>query len=176
MGSLFGGAAGGGKSNPADWDQIKQLMELTADLNRYGQHGMFTSTDWTEGEDGRWTQTQSANPALQAGVDQLMQSMSSPAQQWSAPSQFNEMLDAKMANQMGRQGILNEGQQRQPQDFGQQVAQQPGRQQTPWNTPPPQQGSMIPPGAGQGQQIPQQQPQVNPQQQQQVQQEWDEYA
>jgi hypothetical protein len=155
---LFGGAAGGGKSNEADWDQIMKLMEMSADLNRYAQHGLFTNVDWAENPDGTWTQSQSVNPALQAGVDNLMAQMSSPISNYESPAQFSQMLDAKMANQMGRQGILEQGAQQPVTPFGQPSAQRPGLQPNPFTTGPPQgAAAMLPPGAGQPQQGPPQQ-------------------
>jgi len=149
MGGLLGGQSGGkGKSNQADWGQIERLMELQADLNRYGQQGLFTSSDWTENPDGTWDQSTSVNPAMQGAMDTLMSRASGPQEQYSSPAQFSQMLDAKMANQMGRQNLLQPGAEPQPQTgFGTPAAEQDRGLGGAFTTPPPGAGG-PPPGAG----------------------------
>lgn len=167
MGSLFGGMmGGGGKSQQADWGQIEKLMNMQADLNRYDQYGLFTNMDWTENPDGTWDQKMSANPEMAGAMSNLMQAASGPREQYQSPPQFSQMLDAKMANQMGRQDILQPGAAPQPQTpFGPPSAERPGmpQQQPPQSFGPPQpppgqppQGG-PPPGAGAGGPPPQQQ-------------------
>jgi hypothetical protein len=124
--TLFGGSVSGGK---VDWDELRKMMEYQADLNRYTDVGLFGGSEWEEGEDGQWTRRQTINPALQSGLDRIMGrtapgGMGDP---YSAPSQFSQLLDAKMANQMQRHGIGQGGAAPDPSVYGPPSASQPGR-------------------------------------------------
>lgn len=99
--SYFGSKKKGGKVN---WDQIEKLMKLDADLNRTNRQGLFTGWQWDE--DGK-TQTQTLNPMMMPGYMRLMgRSMGGGFDEYESPEQFNSMLDASMANYMGRQNLL----------------------------------------------------------------------
>ena len=147
MGALFGGSSGGkGTSNQADWGQIERLMDLEMRANRFDDTGIFQGTSWQEGDDGKWQRTTAVNEALQPGIEAMMNRMSNPQDQYAMPDQMSQMLDAKMANQMGRQGLLEEGAEPQPQTgFGTPAAQQPGRGQQEWNPGPGQMAEQPPP-------------------------------
>jgi hypothetical protein len=55
---------GGGKP---DWKSIEKLMTLDAEQNRTDRHGMFSNWDWTQDEEGRWTQTNTPASGFGAG-------------------------------------------------------------------------------------------------------------
>lgn len=94
----------GGDSNSADWDQIAKLMGLTKDINRFDQQGLFTDTTWDADKN---VQTTGLAPGMENAFTQFMQRQSAPPRTYESPTQFSSMLDAKMANQMQRQGILD---------------------------------------------------------------------
>ena len=148
MGALFGGSMGGkGKSQQADWGQIEKLMDMQMRANRFDDTGLFQGTQWEESDDGSWQRTTSANAALQPGIEAMMNRMSNPTDPYQQPAQMSQMLDAKMANQMGRQNLLQPGAEPQPQTgFGDPSAQQPGRGPAQeWNPGP---GQQTPPQGG----------------------------
>lgn len=71
-GGVFGGKGGGGGSssptppptyNPAD------IVNADINANRYNRSGAFGNRNWTQGSDGRWTVTDTLNPADQANLD-----------------------------------------------------------------------------------------------------------
>ena len=150
MGFLFGGAAGGGKANKPDWDAIMRLMELEQELNRTNRQGIFGGWNWEEGPDGTWTQQQTLAPGMQQGADRLMaRSQGQGFDPYTSPDQFSQLLDAKMANQMGRHGILQPGEQQPQTPFGQPSAEREGRFAqafTPQPPPEPQAQAQQPPG------------------------------
>jgi hypothetical protein len=106
------------------------MMKMSTDLNRYNDVGIFGSTNWEEGDDGKWTRTNSANEALQPGIESLMSFASNQDQQpnYTQPDQFSQLLDAKMANQMQRHGIGEGGAPPDPASYGAPAAQQQGGQ------------------------------------------------
>ena len=99
----------GGKSQKADWKQIEKLMEMQAELNRTNRHGYFSGWDWTENPDGTWTQSQTLKPGLDLAADRLLgRAQGQGYEPYQSPAQFSSLLDAKMANQMQRHGILDD--------------------------------------------------------------------
>jgi hypothetical protein len=152
---LFGGSISGGE---VDWDELRKMMSYSAKLNRYDDTGLFSGSKWTENPDGSWAREQTINPALQGGLDRIMgRASGGMGDPYSAPSQFSQLLDAKMANQMQRHGIGQGGAAPDPSVYGPPSASQPGRnpfmqQSAP---PPTQDPSQLPaqpaPGGGGGQ-------------------------
>ena len=112
MGGLFGSSGGGAQ---IDWGQLERIMDLQSRLNRFNDVGIFGGTKWQEGADGQWTRTQEVHPGLQEGIAGLMARASSPMDpsqyQSRIPDQFSSLMDAKMANQMQRHGILDPNEQ-----------------------------------------------------------------
>lgn len=109
----------GGKSKKADFKQIERLMRLSEELNRTNRHGFVTNWDWQEGPDGTPTQVMSLNPQFQGAADRLMGRASGQGMEaYKSPEQFSTLLNAAMANQMQRRGLLEEMPQLQGQ-FGQ---------------------------------------------------------
>lgn len=98
----------GGKAQKVDWKQLERLMQLSTELNRYNTEGIFGGSEWTEGPDGRWTQSRTLAPGMQEGVDRMIQKFGGGemSQALRTPDQFKSLLDAKMANQMQRHGLL----------------------------------------------------------------------
>ena len=122
---LFGGKVSGGK---IDWDDLRKMMDYQADLNRFDNIGLFSGSEWSEGPDGKWTRQQTVNPALQAGLDRIMgRASNGMGDPYSAPSQFSQLLDAKMANQFQRHGLGQGGAAPDPATYGPPSASQPGR-------------------------------------------------
>jgi hypothetical protein len=84
------GRGGKGKKGPEAPDfaslakqQAEYSKEAAAEQtrqNRPNQYGPFGSSEWTQGADGRWTQTQSLSPELQGISSQLQSSMAGSAQ------------------------------------------------------------------------------------------------
>jgi hypothetical protein len=111
MGSLLGSIVGEGKPQKVDWKQLERMMALDARMNRFNDQGIFGGTEWTENPDGTWERRHVVNEALQPGIEAIMGRAVSPVQRSSfgMPSQFGSLMDAKMANQMGRHGLFNEG-------------------------------------------------------------------
>jgi hypothetical protein len=132
--AIFGGSVSGGE---IDWSELQKVMDYSAQLNRYNDTGLFTGSEWDEGPDGTWSRRQTVNPALQPGLDRIMaratgQGWGDPYQM---PSQFSQLLDAKMANQFDRHG-LGGGATPDPSTYGMPSAQQPGRTPMPSSPPP----------------------------------------
>ena len=105
-----------GSKGEIDWKELGKMVELQAQVNRTDRQGAFTGWEWDRdpitGQPGN-TQTQTINPAFQGAVDRLGFNAGKPADPYTSPSQFSEMLDAKMANQMDRQGLDTSGYQQQ---------------------------------------------------------------
>jgi hypothetical protein len=122
---LFGGSISGGE---VDWDELRKMMSYSAMLNRYDDTGLFSGSKWTENEDGSWAREQTINPALEGALERIMgRASGGMGDPYSAPSQFSQMLDAKMANQMQRHGIGQGGAAPDPSVYGPPSASQPGR-------------------------------------------------
>lgn len=152
LGDVFGFLFGG-KSQKADWKQIERLMEMQSELNRTNRHGYFSNWDWSEGPDGSWTQSQTLTPGLESAANRLLGRANGEGYQpYQSPAQFSSLLDAKMANQMQRHGILDENSlpNLRQENFGDRAGDRQGgwwslhqsRQggQPPMITPPPDQG------------------------------------
>ena len=108
LGDLWGGLFGG-EARDADWDQIEKLMQMSAELNRTDRHGYFSNWDWTEDENGKWTQSHTLKPGLDIAADRLLSRANGEGYlPYQSPGQFSSLLDAKMANQMQRHGILDD--------------------------------------------------------------------
>lgn len=143
---IFGGRDGGGKA--PDWQQIEKLMKMSLDANRFDQQGLFSNTTWKEGPDGKWARSQSVNPALQGGMDRLMGRAGGAGM--GLPSQMNDIMNAKMINQMQRQGIQAGGPPDQG-DYGAPVQDQMNPEYAPTQPqplPPPPQAGPGGPGGG----------------------------
>lgn len=136
---LFGGLmGGGGQSQSVDWEQLAKIMKMSADMNRFNDVGVFGGTEWTEGADGKYTRQHIIPDALQGGVDNLMNRASNGfGERYSAPQQFSQLLDAKMANQMQRSGIGAGGAPPDPSMYGPPSAQQQPMQPAPQPAPQP---------------------------------------
>jgi hypothetical protein len=120
-----------GSQGEIDWDELAKMVQLVSETNRTDRTGIFTGWEWERDAEGNPLnrQVQTINPAFQGAVDRLGMNAGAPANPYTSPSQFSEMLDAKMANQMDRQGIPNqyqEYQQAQPQQPWQPNAERPG--------------------------------------------------
>lgn len=117
-----------GSQGKIDWKELGKMVELQAQVNRTDRQGLFTGWEWDRNEDGTVgsTQTQTVNPAFQGAVDRLGFNAGKPADPYTSPSQFSEMLDAKMKNQMDRQGLDTSGYQQQNIGQFQPSADRPG--------------------------------------------------
>ena len=120
-----------GSEGEIDWDELRKMMDFQNEINKTDRTGMFTGWEWERDAEGNPLnrQVQTVNPAFQDAVNRLGYNAGKPADPYSAPSQFDQMLDAKMANQMDRQGIdnqYNEYQDAQPQQPWQPSADRPG--------------------------------------------------
>lgn len=115
--SIFSDAFGflfGGESADPDWGDIERLMKFDAALNRIDQHGPFASWTWDQGggagggnlSDVPTTQRFSINPNVQPAFDRFTGRMNEGySDPYTSPSQFSQLLDAKMANQFYRHGL-----------------------------------------------------------------------
>ena len=102
---IFSSLLGGGGAE-VDVDQLMEIMQMEQEMNRKNQYGLFGGWEQRQGEDGIWGQHQTINPALQGGLDDLMSRMGGgESEGYSSPSQLNQLLDARMANQFDRSGI-----------------------------------------------------------------------
>jgi len=98
---IFG--VGGSKTSTkaVDKDQLKWLLELGLDANRFNQNSLFSGWEWSKGPDGRMTQQQTVNPELQPALDALL----SRVNQGSEDPQLKMLKDARFAALMaGPQG------------------------------------------------------------------------
>jgi hypothetical protein len=104
-----------GSKGKIDWDELRKMVELQADVNRTDRNGVFTGWEWDRDAEGNPldTQRQTINPAFQGAVDRLGFNAGKPEDPYTSPSQFSQMLDAKMKNQMDRQGLNTSGYQQQ---------------------------------------------------------------
>ena len=114
--SLFGGSgivggimdlAFGGAPSTKDSmskEDIAWLMDQGLTANRTDKQGLFGGWDWTQGDDGRWTQTESVNSALQPGIEKLMGKISGDQKPYESPEQFNVLLDSLMNKKMQNHG------------------------------------------------------------------------
>ena len=91
-----------GSKGKIDWKELQKMVELQAETNRTDRMGAFTGWSWDE---DKKVQTQTINPAFQGAVERLGFNAGKPQDPYTSPSQFSQMLDAKMANQMDRQGL-----------------------------------------------------------------------
>jgi hypothetical protein len=93
-----------------DWREIERLMALDTRSNRTDRQGIFSGWEWDEDpETGRWTQTQTLQDGMRGSSDRLMDRANGLGMNpYTSPEQFGSMLDAKMANQMGQQGLLSD--------------------------------------------------------------------
>ena len=147
----------GGGGAEVDVDQLKEIAQMEQELNRKNLYGLFSGWEYKQGEDGTWGQHQTLNPALQGGMDSLMSRMSSPSESYSSPSQLNQLLDARMANQFDRSGLTG-GNAPDPSQYGPSSASQmqpqqgPGQQMMPGGNqmPAQPQGPQGPQGPGGG--------------------------
>jgi hypothetical protein len=98
----------GGKSQKADWGQIERLMRLSQELNQVGRQGIWSGWEYRTNPDGTKTQVQTIDPRFQGAVDRLTGRASAAPDYYRSPEQFSSLLDAKMADQMRKHGILNE--------------------------------------------------------------------
>lgn len=112
-----------GSEGEIDWDELGKMVELQAEVNKTDRTGVFTGWEWERDAEGNPLnrQVQTVNPAFQGAVDRLGNNAGKPADPYTMPSQFSQMLDAKMNNQMNRQGLDTSG-------YAQQQAdQEPGQ-------------------------------------------------
>ena len=86
-------------------EDIAWLMDEGLTANRTDKQGLFGGWDWTQGQDGRWTQTENVNPALQPGIEKLMGAISGDQKPYESPEQFSSLLDAMMGNKMTQYGL-----------------------------------------------------------------------
>ncbi len=77
-------------------EDIAWLMDQALTNNRTDQQGLFTGFNWSQGGDGRWTQTQTLNDALLPAVQQLVGRASGEPNTYD--SGFGGLIDAYMQN------------------------------------------------------------------------------
>lgn len=96
-----------GSEGEIDWDELARMVELNAEINKTDRTGIFSGWEWERDAEGNPLdrQVQTINPAFQGAVDRLGFNAGKPADPYTSPSGFNEMLDRKMANQMDRMGM-----------------------------------------------------------------------
>jgi len=136
-----------GSKGKIDWKELQKMVELQAETNRTNRQGIFTGWEWDE---DKQTQTQTIDPRFQGAVDRLGFNAGKPADPYKSPSQFSTMLDAKMANQMNRQGLDTSQYQQADRSF-QPSAEREGRFAQAYLPPAPEEGPpQPPPGAGPG--------------------------
>jgi hypothetical protein len=132
-----------GSEGEIDWDELRKMMQLQDEMNKTDRTGVFTGWEWERDAEGNPLnrQIQTINPAFQDAVNRLGMNAGKPADPYTSPSQFDQMLDAKMANQMDRQGIpnqYNEYQQQMPPQEWQPSGERPGvTPADPWLPPAP---------------------------------------
>ena len=99
-----------GSEGEIDWDELRKMVEFQEDINKTDRTGVFSGWEWERDSEGNPLnrQVQTINPAFQGAVDRLGANAGAPADPYTSPSQFSQLLDAKMANQMDRHGILNQ--------------------------------------------------------------------
>lgn len=130
-----------GKQGKIDYKTLEKIMQLDAQYNRTDRQGIFTSHNWAEDpETGQWTQTTTMNEDMQPAYSRFVDRMQGAGMEpYQSPDQFSSLLDAKMANQMERHGILNE--QTRPnlaqQNYGTRAGDRSGRMASVWAPPPP---------------------------------------
>lgn len=100
-----------GSEGEVNWDELARMIELQAETNKTDRTGVFTGWEWERDSEGNPLnrQVQTINPAFQAAVDRLGYNAGKPADPYTMPSQFSQMLDAKMNNQMNRMGMDTSG-------------------------------------------------------------------
>ena len=108
--SLFGGILDGligapSTSEAMSKEDIDWLMQKSMEANRTDKQGLFGGWDWTQGQDGRWTQTENVNEALLPGIENMMGQISGNQESYQAPEQFGKLLDAMMGNKMEQYGM-----------------------------------------------------------------------
>jgi hypothetical protein len=134
-----------GSKGKINWKELQKMIELQAETNRTNREGLFTSWTW---DNAKQTQTQTVNPAFAGAVERLGYNAGRPADPYTSPSQFSQLLDAKMQNQMQRHG-------QEPGGYPP-SASRPGRFPTAYLPPAPEPpgeglpppGGGLPPGAG----------------------------
>ena len=129
-------------------EDIAWLMDKGLTANRTDKEGIFGGWNWSEGPDGRWTQTEHVSDALIPGIEKLLGKIGNDPTPYESPQQFSTLLDAMMGNRMAQynqdpSGYAPSGQAYQPTE---RVAfEQPGARPSV----PPTGGSYMP-GAGGG--------------------------
>jgi hypothetical protein len=100
-----------GSEGEIDWDELAKMVNLQSDINKTDRSGVFTGYEWERDENGKAgnRQVQTINPAFQGAVDRLGFNAGKSEDPYTSPSQFDQMLDAKMNNQMNRQGLDTSG-------------------------------------------------------------------
>jgi len=99
---VFGKAPSSGDSMSKE--DIAWLMDEGLTANRTDKQGLFGGWDWTQGEDGRWTQTENINPAMMPGIEKLMGVIGGEQAPYKSPDQFNVLLDSLMGERMQSHG------------------------------------------------------------------------
>ncbi len=85
-------------------EDIAWLMDEGLTANRTDKQGLFGGWDWTQDQDGRWTQTENVNQALMPGIENLMGKIGGGQTPYESPEQFGVLLDAMMGNKMTQYG------------------------------------------------------------------------
>lgn len=108
-----------GSEGEIDWDELRKMVELQGEINKTDRTGVFTGWEWERDAEGNPLnrQVQTINPAFQDAVNRLGYNAGKPADPYTMPSQFDQMLDAKMNNQMNRQGLDTSGYQQSPEPW-----------------------------------------------------------
>jgi len=96
-----------GSEGDIDWAELQKMVELQAEINKTDRVGTFSGWEWERDPDGNPTgrQVQTINPAFQGAVDRLGGRAVQGHTNYQSPSQFSDLLNAKMSNQMTQHGV-----------------------------------------------------------------------
>ena len=99
------------KPGEVNFDLIQKLLDMDTTYNRTNRMGLRGGWQWEQDpETGQWTQNQViTDPAMQYAHDRMSRRlMGEGFEAYEPPAQFSALMDAKMADQMQRHGLLNE--------------------------------------------------------------------
>lgn len=96
-----------GSEGEIDWDELQRMIELQEQINKTDRQGVFGGWEWERDPEGNATnrQVQNINPAFQGAVDALGQRALNRNTNYQSPSQFSDLMNAKMSTQMAAHGI-----------------------------------------------------------------------
>ena len=139
---------GGGKTQ-FNLDDFLEQIEAQKDADRFDKIGLFSNTTWDE---DKGVNTHTVNPALQGGLDSMMERFGgNQFERRDTPSQLKDLLNKRMQYQMDRMQPQGPPQGAMPG----QLPMPPGQGMPPQMGPMPPGPSGGPPGTGVGQMGPQ---------------------